>query len=149
METRKGISEIEMGYVQRAASPVSPGDWVTDAPHHATILVCVAKAAIHVRSISIYQRRPAVHTPVLTRMDRRYGFVDAFNLGANWFDSDVVGIDLGITLLSAENLLTGNVWRWFMSNDRIPYAMNLLGFSPPPGLPTAPPRAKKRKPKRV
>ena len=40
------------------------------------------------------------------RVYRRYGFVDAFNVGADWFDSDVVGIDVGITLLSAENLLS-------------------------------------------
>ncbi len=45
------------------------------------------------------------------RVYRKYGFVDAYNLALKWFDTDVVGIDLGITLLSAENLLTGNVWR--------------------------------------
>jgi hypothetical protein len=48
-----------------------------------------------------------------------------------WFDTDVVGIDLGITLLSAENLLTGNVWRWFMANKAVPQAMDLAGFSHP------------------
>jgi hypothetical protein len=30
-----------------------------------------------------------------------------------WVNSDVVGIDVGITLLSAENLRSGFVWRWF------------------------------------
>jgi len=29
---------------------------------------------------------------------------------------DVIGIDVGITLLIAENLRTGNVWKWFMAN---------------------------------
>lgn len=43
----------------------------------------------------------------------RYGFADAFNPQTLWVDPDVVGIDLGITLLSAENLRSGNVWRWF------------------------------------
>jgi hypothetical protein len=43
----------------------------------------------------------------------RYGFVDAFNPGSLWVNPDVVGIDVGITLLSAENLRTGRVWRWF------------------------------------
>jgi hypothetical protein len=63
---------------------------------------------------------------------QRYGFVDAFNPGAKWFDSDVIGIDQGITLLSAENLLTGNVWRWFMAHPAIPRAFDLAGFTPPP-----------------
>ncbi len=63
---------------------------------------------------------------------RRYGFVDGYNPSAKWFDTDVVGIDVGVTLLSAENLLTGNVWRWFMQNDAISHGMDLAGFSAPP-----------------
>ena len=63
---------------------------------------------------------------------RRYGFVDGYNPSAKWFDTDVVGIDVGVTLLSAENLLTGNVWRWFMRNDAISHGMDLAGFSAPP-----------------
>jgi hypothetical protein len=70
---------------------------------------------------------------------RRYGFVDAFNPGAKWFDTDVIGIDVGITLLSAENLLTGNIWRWFMSDPAVPRAMDLVGFSPPPSQSAAAP----------
>jgi len=63
---------------------------------------------------------------------RKYGFVDAFNPAQKWFDTDVIGIDVGITLLSAENLLSGNVWRWFMANPAVPHAMDLVGFSEPP-----------------
>jgi hypothetical protein len=40
----------------------------------------------------------------------------------------VIGIDLGITLLSAENLRTGRVWRWFMQNAEIPAAMRRAGL---------------------
>ena len=58
----------------------------------------------------------------------RYGFVDAFNPNTGWIDTDVIGIDVGITLLSAENLRTGNVWRWFMRNPEIPRAMRLVGL---------------------
>jgi beta-glucosidase len=54
---------------------------------------------------------------------RNYGFVDAFNPGTGWMDTDVIGIDLGITLLSAENLRSGNVWFWFMQNPEINYAL--------------------------
>ena len=58
----------------------------------------------------------------------RYGFCDAFNPTADWIDDDIIGIDQGITLLSAENLRTGNVWRWFMRNPEIRRAMKLAGF---------------------
>lgn len=62
------------------------------------------------------------------RIYDHYGFVDAFNPNTGWINPDVIGIDVGITLLSAENLRTGNVWRWFMKNKEIPRAMQLIGF---------------------
>jgi len=40
----------------------------------------------------------------------------------------VIGIGIGITLLSAENLRGGNAWRWFMSNEEIRRAMRLIGL---------------------
>jgi hypothetical protein len=58
----------------------------------------------------------------------RYGFADAFNPNDGWTDTDVIGIDQGITLLSAENLRTGNVWRWFMRNVEIVRAMQRVGL---------------------
>jgi hypothetical protein len=58
----------------------------------------------------------------------RYGFVDAFNPNTGWVNPDVIGIDVGITLLSAENLRSGNVWRWFMRNAEIPRAMRMVGL---------------------
>lgn len=58
----------------------------------------------------------------------RYGFVDAFNPNNGWVDRDVIGINLGITLLSTENMRTANVWRWFMRNPEIPRAMELIGL---------------------
>ena len=62
------------------------------------------------------------------RIYDHYGFVDAFNPNTGWVNRDVIGIDVGITLLSAENLRTGNVWRWFMRNQEIPRAMQRVGF---------------------
>ena len=62
----------------------------------------------------------------------RYGFTDAFNPNWKdqklWVNQDVVGIDVGISLLSIENLLTGNVWRWFMRSNYIRTAMERVGF---------------------
>jgi len=53
----------------------------------------------------------------------RYGFADAFNPHNGWVDTDVIGIDVGITLLSAENLRSRNVWRWFMQNKEMKNAL--------------------------
>jgi hypothetical protein len=39
---------------------------------------------------------------------------------------DVIGIDLGITFLSIENLRSGKVWFWFMQNDEIRRALRAV-----------------------
>lgn len=54
----------------------------------------------------------------------RYGFTDAFQPMSLWVNPDVVGLDVGITLLSAENLRTGRVWNWFMRASGIQRAVN-------------------------
>lgn len=56
----------------------------------------------------------------------RYGFADAFNPQTLWVDPDVVGIDVGITLLSAENLRSGRVWRWFNRSSDVQRATEQL-----------------------
>jgi hypothetical protein len=58
----------------------------------------------------------------------RYGFVDAFNPLDGWYDQDVLGIDLGITMLMAENHRTGFVWNIFMKNPEARSAMQKAGF---------------------
>ena len=63
-----------------------------------------------------------------TRIYGKYGFIDAFNPGPGWYDKEVIGINGGIILLSAENARTGNVWRWFMANAEIRRAMTKIGF---------------------
>ncbi len=49
----------------------------------------------------------------------RYGFVDAFHPEANWWAPDVIGIDLGIVLLMAENYRSQSVWSAMMSAPEI------------------------------
>jgi hypothetical protein len=62
----------------------------------------------------------------------RYGFVDAFNPLTNWYDSDVVGIDTGITMVMAENARTGFVWDTFMKNPEAQRGLERAGFKPYP-----------------
>ena len=59
----------------------------------------------------------------------RYGFVDAFNAETGWASAEVNGINVGITLIMAENLRTGLVWRAFMLAPEVQRGMELAGFS--------------------
>jgi len=60
----------------------------------------------------------------------RYGFVDAFHPVANWYNPDVLGIDLGIGVVMAENLRSELIWETFMCNAESTRAMQLVGFRP-------------------
>ncbi len=48
-----------------------------------------------------------------------YGFVDAYNLTEDWFASDVIGIDKGISLLMLANYQDNLVYQTSMANDHI------------------------------
>jgi len=60
---------------------------------------------------------------------QRYGFVDAFNPATGWVGPEVIGIDLGITLMMAENARTGFFHRTFMRNAEAKRAMRRAGFT--------------------
>jgi hypothetical protein len=62
------------------------------------------------------------------RVWNRYGFVDAFNPKLDWWCPDVIGIDLGIMLLMAENMRTQSVWTRTMMAPEVRRAFNLVGF---------------------
>lgn len=59
---------------------------------------------------------------------QRYGYVDAFNSLTGWYDADVLGIDLGISMLMAENQRTQLIWNTFMQNPEVQTAMQLAAF---------------------
>lgn len=59
-----------------------------------------------------------------------YSYVDAFNPLTGWYDTDVLGIDLGITMVMAENYRTGLVWNTFMKNPEAQSAIEKVGFQP-------------------
>jgi hypothetical protein len=57
-----------------------------------------------------------------------YSYVDAFNPLSGWYDTDVLGIDLGITMVMAENYRSGLIWNTFMKNSEAQAAMTKVGF---------------------
>lgn len=96
--------------------------WGTVASRHdfdGTLVPCAAGGSL--------MFAPEICLPVLRTMYNgfgeyiygRYGFADAFHPVTRWVNPDVLGIDLGITLLSAENLRSQRVWQWFMADPTI------------------------------
>jgi len=66
--------------------------------------------------------------PYREKVWTKYSFRDAFNPLTNWYDTDVLGIDLGITMLMAENHRTGFVWEQFMEDEDVKRGMARAGF---------------------
>jgi len=59
---------------------------------------------------------------------KKYGFVDAFNPATDWYNPDVICIDVGATILAAENARTGFVWKLFMSAPEAQAGLKAAGF---------------------
>lgn len=114
-------SDSQKGYLAWGAPPRHDR---TDG----TIVPCAAAGSL--------MFTPDITLPALKEMKARfgdkiywrYGFADAFNPHNGWTNPDVIGIDLGITLLSAENLRSGKNWFWFMKNDEIRLAMKRVSL---------------------
>jgi hypothetical protein len=107
-------SDSQHGYVAWGGPPRDP-----HADIDGTVVPCApAGSLMFVPEITLPALRE-MHRRFGDRIYGRYGFADAFNPTTGWVNPDVIGIDVGITLLSAENLRTGRVWRWFMANDAI------------------------------
>lgn len=58
----------------------------------------------------------------------RYGFSNAFNVDKNWYDADVIGIDLGMMLLAVENARTGLIWRLLRVDPVMQKGLAAAGF---------------------
>jgi len=58
----------------------------------------------------------------------RYGYSNAFNVDKDWYDTDVIGIDLGMLLLATENARTGLVWRLLKTDSVIERGRTAAGF---------------------
>jgi hypothetical protein len=93
-----------------------------------TVVPCAAGGSIPFLPKDTLACLSNLHRKYGHRAWKKYGFVDAFNPLTGWTDSDVVGIDQGITMLMAENYRTGFVWKTFMKNPEAVRAMTAVGF---------------------
>ena len=55
----------------------------------------------------------------IDKLKGQYGFMDAYNLGKDWYDTDVIGIDKGISLLMLANYENDFVHQIMMENEYI------------------------------
>lgn len=95
-----------------------------------TVVPCAPGGSLIFAPAVCLQALEAMRDKFGSKVYSRYGFTDAFNPTEGWYDQDVIGIDTGITLLSAENLLDGGVWKLFMHNNNIQRAMLLAKLRP-------------------
>lgn len=113
-------SDSERGYVAWGGPP---------ALGHidGTVVPCAAAGSLPFLPVDCLRVLRGLRT-MGDRVYGRYGFRDAVHPAANWYNEDVLGIDLGISALMAENLRTGFVWATFMRNPEAVRAMRLVGF---------------------
>ena len=113
-------SDSEKGYVIWGGPPIM-------GPIDGTVVPSAAAGSLPFLPESVMRvlRNIKDHYP---RAWTKYGFVNAFNPLKNWYDSDVVGIDTGITMVMAENARTGFVWNTFMKNQEAQRGMDRAGF---------------------
>jgi hypothetical protein len=91
-----------------------------------TVVPCAAGGSLmFTPGLSLAALR-AMHDRFAPQVYGRYGFSDAFHPVSRWVNPDVVGINLGITLLSAENLRTGSVWTWFSRQPNVRRTMSRI-----------------------
>jgi hypothetical protein len=100
------VSDSDIGYVTWG-NPVSRRDL------DGSIVPCAAGGSLMFAPEICVPALRYMHNNFAEYIYGRYGFADAFNPQTLWVNSDVIGIDVGITLLSAENLRSGRVWQWF------------------------------------
>ncbi len=62
------------------------------------------------------------------RLWGRYGLGNAFNVDRDWFDKEVIGIDLGMALLAVENSRTGLIWKLLADHPAVRRGWARAGF---------------------
>lgn len=116
-------SDSAKGYVSWGGPP-------PDGPLDGTVVPCAAGGSIPFLPQDTLQVLRTIRTRHADLAWGPYGFVDSFHPGSGWTNPDVLGIDLGITMLMAENHRTGFVWETFMRDPSMRQAMHRAGFRP-------------------
>ena len=102
-------SDGAAGYLDWGGPPVRRGE--VDTRIDGTVVPCAAAGSLVFCPEDCVAALREMHARWGDTIYGPYGFADAFNPHTGWVGGDVIGIDQGITLLMAENLRSGLVWR--------------------------------------
>jgi hypothetical protein len=109
-----------------------------DGPEDGTVSPTGAISAITFVPGLAFSATIRLYDRLRERLWGTYGFSNAFNLDAGYFDPDVIGIDLGMALLAIENRRSGLIWRLIASHPSTQRAFDAAGLrqtlEPPPRL---------------
>ena len=84
---------------------------VVDSPENGTVSPTGAICSITFTPELAFSAARSLYDKAGPMLWGKYGFANAFNIDRNWYARDVIGIDLGMTLLAIENYRTGLPWR--------------------------------------
>jgi len=121
-------SDSEKGYVAWGGPPAT-------GPINGTVVPCAAAGSLPFLPEATMRVLRTIKNRYGTNAWTQFGFVDAFNPLNNWYDTDVVGIDIGISMVMAENARTSFIWDTFMRNPEAQRGMERAGFKPDPSAP--------------
>ena len=110
------------GYAARGAPPATNDDGTIAPTAAGGSMPFTPEYSLPTLRYFYTQFRPRIWTP--------YGFRDAFNLGAQWYASDTLGLDQGPIVVMIENYRTQRVWRLFMRNEEVQRGLQRAGFAP-------------------
>jgi len=122
---------LDIWGITSSSSPKGYTAW-GGPPMHATVdgtvVPCAAGGSLMVAPDICIPAMHAMKDKLGEKAWGKYGFADAFNPETGWVSTDTLGLDVGMILLSAENLRSGSVWNWFMANPEPQKAMRLAGI---------------------
>lgn len=116
-------SDSQGGYVSWGGPP-------SDGKADGTIVPCATGGSIPFRPEACLRVLHTIRDRYAKEAWGRYGYIDAFNPLTGWVNPDVLGIDVGITMLMAENYRSGFVWDTFMRDPVVRLGMQRAGFRP-------------------
>jgi hypothetical protein len=99
-----------------------------DGRHDGTICPTGAVAGLPFVPGLAHRAVAAIYDRYRDHLWGRYGFADAFNADRDWWGPDVIGIDLGMALVSIEDARTGFVWRLMAGSPIIRRGLRAAGF---------------------
>lgn len=111
-----------LGYMARGAPPPEHDDGTIAPTAAGGSIVFTPRESL--RTLKYFYER------YRTNLWCGYGFRDAFNLEANWWGPDVIGIDQGPILLMIENYRSGRVWKVMEKSPIIQRGLKRAGFKP-------------------